>query len=80
MSSVTTDPLEPDYYTYSLGVDGNSLNDPGNRTVQNGFGNFQSMFVVPGSEPWLPSDVSHGAIDVRAEGVSARCEVSGVSL
>ena len=60
--SVTTDPLKPDYYTYSLVVDGNSINDPGNRSVQTGFGNFQSMFVVPGSEPWLPSDVPHGAI------------------
>jgi enterochelin esterase family protein len=60
--SVTTDALKPDYYTYSLVVDGTAMNDPGNRTVQTGFGNFQSMFVVPGPEPWLPSDVPHGAI------------------
>ena len=60
--SVTTDPLKPDYYTYSLVVDGDTINDPGNRTVQTGFGNFQSMVFVPGPDPWLPSDVPHGAI------------------
>jgi enterochelin esterase family protein len=60
--SVTTDPLKPDYYTYSLVVDGNSINDPGNRTVQTGFGNFQSMVVIPGPDPWLPGNVPHGAI------------------
>ena len=60
--SVTTDPLTPDYYTYSLVVDGNSINDPANRTVQTGFGNFQSMLVVPGPQPWLPGNVPHGSI------------------
>ena len=60
--SLTTDPLTPDYYTYTLVVDGDSINDPANRTVQTGFGNFQSMFVVPGPQPWLPGDVPHGAV------------------
>ena len=41
--SATTDVLAPDYYTYSLVVDGASMNDPGNRQVQTSFGNFQSM-------------------------------------
>src|SRR5829696_7130945 len=60
--SVTTEPLAPDYYTYSLVIDGNSINDPGNRTVQTGFGNFQSMLVVPGPLPWQPANVPHGTI------------------
>ena len=53
--SVTSDPMTPDIYTYSLVVDGASMNDPANRQVQTSFGSFQSMFVVPGPEPWLPS-------------------------
>lgn len=63
--SVTTDPLTPDYYTYSLVIDGNSINDPANRTVQTGFGSAQSMVVVPGPQPWLPAPektVPHGTI------------------
>ncbi len=61
--SVATGPLEPNYYTYSLVVDGTSLNDPANRQVQTSFGSFQSMFVVPGSEPWFPAaGVPRGAV------------------
>jgi enterochelin esterase-like enzyme len=61
--SVTTDALAPDYYTYSLVVDGTTINDPANRQVQTSFGSFQSMVVVPGTEPWLPAaGVPRGAI------------------
>jgi enterochelin esterase family protein len=61
--SVTTDVLAPDYYTYSLVVDGTSINDPANRQVQTSYAGFQSMFVVPGPEPWLPAaGVARGAI------------------
>jgi enterochelin esterase-like enzyme len=61
--SHTTDPLDPDYYTYSVVVDGTSLNDPANRQVQTSFGSFQSMFVVPGSDPWFPAPgVPRGAV------------------
>jgi len=61
--SVTTDPLEPNIYTYSLVVDGATMNDPANRQVQTGFGSFQSMFTVAGAAPWLPSSgVPRGAI------------------
>ncbi len=61
--SLTSDPMAPDIYTYSLVVDGASLNDPANRQVQTSFGNFQSMFVVPGPKPWLPSaGVARGAV------------------
>jgi enterochelin esterase family protein len=61
--SVTSDALAPDYYTYSLVVDGTSINDPANRQVQTSFAGFQSMFVVPGPDPWLPAaGVARGAI------------------
>jgi enterochelin esterase family protein len=60
--SVTSDPMAPDVYTYSLVVDGASMNDPANRQVQTSFGSFQSMFVVPGPAAWLPASVPHGAI------------------
>ena len=51
----TSEPMNPDIYTYSLVVDGTSLNDPVNRQVQTSFGSFQSMLVIPGPQPWLPS-------------------------
>jgi enterochelin esterase family protein len=61
--SVTSDVLTPDYYTYSLVVDGTSINDPANRQVQTSFAGFQSMFVVPGPQPWLPAAaVARGAV------------------
>ena len=61
--SLTTGPLEPNYYTYSLVIDGTSVNDPANRFVQTGWNGFQSMFVVSGPEPWYPkASVPRGAI------------------
>ena len=61
--STTTDVLSPDYYTYSIVVDGTTINDPANRQVQTSYNSFQSMFVVPGSQPWLPAaGVARGVI------------------
>jgi enterochelin esterase-like enzyme len=61
--SATSDVLAPNYYTYSLVIDGTAVNDPGNRQVETSFGSFRSMFVVSGPEPWLPApDVPRGAI------------------
>jgi enterochelin esterase family protein len=61
--SATSEPLAPDYYTYSLVIDGTAVNDPANRQVQTSFGSFQSMFAVPGPDPWLPAaGVPRGAI------------------
>jgi enterochelin esterase family protein len=61
--SVTSDPMEPDIYTYSLVVDGATMNDPSNRQVQTSFASFQSMFTVPGPHAWLPaSGVPRGAV------------------
>ena len=61
--SATSDVLVPNYYTYSLVIDGTTMNDPGNRQVETSFGSFRSMFVVPGPEPWLPAaGVPRGAV------------------
>ena len=65
--SVTTDPMNPDIYTYSIVVDGATINDPNTRQVQTSFGSFQSMVVVPGDKPWLPqANVPRGAITKHA--------------
>jgi enterochelin esterase family protein len=65
--SVTTDPLTPDIYTYSLVVDGTTMNDPANRQAQTSFAGFQSMFMVPGPKPWLPAPgVPRGAVTRHA--------------
>jgi enterochelin esterase family protein len=61
--SATSEALPPDHYTYSMVVDGTTINDPANRQVQTSFNSFQSMFVIPGSQPWLPAAaVPRGAI------------------
>ena len=61
--SATSDPMTPDIYTYSLVVDGATINDPANRQAQTSFGGFQSMLTVPGPAPWLPAPgVPRGAI------------------
>jgi enterochelin esterase family protein len=61
--SATTDVLAPNYYTYSLIVDGTSIPDPSNRQMETSFGTFRSMFVVPGADPWLPAPgIAPGAV------------------
>jgi enterochelin esterase-like enzyme len=61
--STTSGPLSADYYAYSFQVDGTTINDPSNRQVQTSFGSFQSLFVVPGPEPWFPAaGVPRGAV------------------
>jgi enterochelin esterase-like enzyme len=65
--ALTTDPMTPDIYTYSLVLDGTSINDPSNRQMQTSFGSFQSMFAVPGPKPWLPAaGVARGAVTRHA--------------
>ncbi len=62
--SLTTQPLEPDYYGYSLVADGVSLIDPSNSLMKPNLLNTQSMVHVPGpaSLPWEINDVPHGVI------------------
>jgi len=62
--SVTTDPLEPDYYGYVFVADGVSLIDPYNPAMKPNLLNAQSVVHVPGpgSLPWETNDFPHGTI------------------
>jgi enterochelin esterase family protein len=62
--SVTTGPLEPDFYGYSFEADGVSLIDPSNPLMKPNLLHTQSMVQVPGpaSLPWEVNDVPHGTI------------------
>lgn len=62
--SVTTDPLEPDFYGYSFEADGVGLTDPSNPLMKPNLLHTQSMVHVPGpaSLPWEVNDVPHGMI------------------
>ena len=62
--SLTTAPLEPDYYGYSYIADGVGLIDPLNPLLKPNLINPQSMVHVPGpaSLPWEVNDVSHGVV------------------
>jgi len=62
--SVTTDPLEPDFYGYAFVADGVSLIDPSNPLMKPNLLNTQSAVHVPGpaSLVWEINDVPHGTI------------------
>jgi enterochelin esterase-like enzyme len=62
--SVTTEPLVPDYYGYSIVMDGVSLIDPGNPEVKpNRLSPGSEAHVPgPGSLPWETNDVPHGVV------------------
>jgi len=62
--SITTDPLEPDFYGYSFHADGVLLIDPSNHLIKPSLLFVQSVVHVPGpaSLPWEINDVPHGVI------------------
>ena len=62
--SITTAPLEPDYYGYSFRADGVGLVDPSNSLMKPNLLNNESEVHVPGppSLPWEVNDVPHGEI------------------
>jgi enterochelin esterase-like enzyme len=62
--SLTTAPLEPDYYGYSFIADGVGLIDPTNPLLKPNLISTQSMVHVlgPASLPWETNDVSHGVV------------------
>jgi len=62
--SITTDPLEPDFYGYAFVADGVSLIDPSNPLMKPNLLNAQSVVHVPGpaSLVWEINDVPHGTI------------------
>jgi len=65
--SVTTDPLEPDFYGYSFLADGVRLVDPSNHLIKPNLLTLTNMVHVPGpsSLPWELNDVPHGAVQER---------------
>src|SRR5258708_11054495 len=62
--SVTTEPLAPDYYGYTIIADGVGLFDPSNHAIKPNFLYRASELHVPGpaSLPWETVAVPHGEI------------------
>jgi len=62
--SLTTGPLEPDFYGYSFASDGVALIDPSNPLMKPNLLHPQSVVHVPGhpSTVWETGDVPHGTI------------------
>ncbi|AUD05813.1 esterase [Spirosoma pollinicola] len=62
--SVLTRPLTPDYYSYTLTVDGVRTMDPKNPVVKQGISSLENMMVVPGPETAFEDNkaVPHGEV------------------
>jgi enterochelin esterase family protein len=62
--SLTTDPLEPDIYSYSFRTDGVGLLDPSNSLINPNLLSPQSLVYVPGPAalPWQVNDVPRGTV------------------
>lgn len=62
--TITTEPLEPDFYGYTFHADGVSLLDPSNSLFKPNLLNPSSMVHVAGppSLPWEIDDVPHGVV------------------
>jgi enterochelin esterase-like enzyme len=62
--TLTTAPLEPDFYGYAFRVDGIGLMDPSNPVIKPNLIGSQSVVHVPGpsSLPWEVNDVPHGVL------------------
>jgi enterochelin esterase family protein len=62
--TVNTPPLAPDYYGYSIMVDGQRLIDPYNALLKPNLLSTENMVHVPGppSLPWELNDVPHGEV------------------
>jgi enterochelin esterase family protein len=62
--SLTVGPLTPDYYSYSLTVDGVKTLDPRNPTVKQGVSSLDNMVFIPGEESKFEDNqpVPHGQI------------------
>ena len=62
--TVTTDPLEPDFYSYSFVADGVGLIDPSNPVLTPNLLNTTSMVHIPGPQslPWELNDVPRGEV------------------
>jgi enterochelin esterase family protein len=63
--SITTDPLEPDFYGYSFAVDGVNITDPSNPDTKPNLLSRSSEVHVPGpaSLSWEMNEVPHGILN-----------------
>lgn len=62
--TLTTEPLEPDFYVYSFNVDGLHMIDPSNPLLKYNLLNTDSQVHVPGPKSlvWELNDVPHGEL------------------
>lgn len=62
--SVVTDPLKPDYYTYTLTVDGVRTMDPKNPIIKQGISSLENVMTIPGPETAFEDNttVPHGEV------------------
>ncbi|WP_394355478.1 esterase [Spirosoma validum] len=62
--SVTVGPLQPDYYTYTLTVDGVRTMDPKNPVIKQGINSLENVMLVPGVETAFEDNraVPHGEV------------------
>jgi enterochelin esterase-like enzyme len=61
--TVTTEPLDPDYYGYTFNVDGVTVVDPSNPQIKANLQNLSNMVHVPGAGlPWETADVPRGEV------------------
>ncbi|MGA0557709.1 esterase [Larkinella sp. VNQ87] len=60
--SVTVGPLKPDYYTYTLTVDGVRTMDPKNPVIKQGISSLENVMALPGAETVFEDNrpVPHG--------------------
>jgi enterochelin esterase family protein len=62
--SITLGPLAPDFYSYTLRVDGLAISDPSNPTLKTGIRGHSSAVLIAGESPtaWDARAVPHGAV------------------
>jgi enterochelin esterase family protein len=62
--TATTEPAQPDLFTYHFSVDGTDLADPSNPLVEVSMSGPGSLALVPGTPPevWEERDVPHGVV------------------
>ncbi|MGM9506559.1 esterase [Larkinella sp. GY13] len=62
--SVTVGPLKPDYYTYTLTVDGVRTMDPKNPVIKQGMSSLENVMALPGAETVFQDNrpVPHGEV------------------
>lgn len=78
--SFTTDPLQPELYTYEFRVDGVKTLDPKSTKIKEGANGLSNIFEMPGADYLAIKDVPHGKLeevwfDTESLGKTARMHV-----